>query len=87
MSLMQTANFDSARGLLQWLDAKWREASFRFGIARPDEDTEIHTFRVQDTAAPLVKCCRRSVIPVNHMSNPTRTVEQIIEAWPGFECY
>ena len=82
MEALDDVNLDPARGLLQWLDAKWREASFRFGIARPNEETEIHTFRVLDAAAPMVKCCRRSVIPANPMSNPTRTVEQIIEAWP-----
>ena len=76
---------DPVLGLVQWLDNKWMETSFRFGLARPQEETEIHTYRVLNAAAPMVKCCRRSVIPVNPMSNPTRTVEQIIEAWPDLD--
>ena len=76
---------DPVLGLVQWLDNKWMETSFRFGLSRPHEETEIYTYRVLNAAAPMVKCCRRSVIPVNPMSNPTRTVEQIIEAWPDLD--
>ena len=82
MEAMNDHVLDPVQGLVQWLDTKWKNASFRFGLARPTEETEIHTYRVLDAAAPMVKCCRRSVIPANPMSNPVRTIEQIIEAWP-----
>ena len=67
------------------VDELWQSALERYGLERLSEETEIHVFRVILKPSLDEVACTRSITQAGPLSDPHRTLEQIIEAWWDLE--
>lgn len=48
------------------LDEQWRHITFRYGLERPEDEVDIHVFRVIMTTSLEEVTCTRSVVPADN---------------------
>ena len=58
-----------------------RYLTFRYCLERPEDEVDIHVFRVTMTTSLEEVTCTRSVVPADDVSDPSELLCQIIEPW------